>query len=191
MTSTQTQKLLNCYLQEFKNKGEDTWKITSSTRQELVRKYSWAVPNDEAIELLVSLSPVIEVGAGTGYWASLVKTAGGEIVALDKDPHKNDWVEGNWTRVDKFTSYYQLRKKDYDNHTLFLCWPPYADSMAFDCLKKYKGNQLVYVGEYSGGCCADDDFFNLLDEEWEEVTSIDIPQFSGMHDSLTHYIRKA
>lgn len=180
--------VINSYLEEYQ-KSKDTWGRYSA-RQELVRKYAWAIPNDEAINYIVSLSPIIEVGAGAGYWASLVRQAGGSIVALDKDPYKNDWVEGNWTQVDKLSSYYQLRKKNYSNHTLFLCWPPYADSMAFDCLKKYKGSRLIYVGESQGGCTADNNFFNLLDKEWEENMYIDIPQWDGMRDYLISYKRK-
>jgi hypothetical protein len=180
--------MINSYLEEYQ-KAKGSWNRYSS-RQELVRKYSWAIPNDEAINYLVSLSPIIEIGAGAGYWASLIRMMGGEIIALDKDPYKNHWAEGNWTQVDKFTSYYQLRKKAYSNHTLFLCWPPYDDSMAFDCLKKYQGSRLVYIGEGWGGCTADDAFFDLLNNEWEKDISIDIPQWDGMRDYLISYRRK-
>src|SRR3954447_23075729 len=44
-------------------------------------KYAWAVPNEEAIDVLVEHSPLIEVGAGRGYWARLAAEAGADIIA--------------------------------------------------------------------------------------------------------------
>ena len=37
---------------------------------------SYAVPSLASIRALVELCPVVELGAGTGYWASLVRAAG-------------------------------------------------------------------------------------------------------------------
>jgi len=46
------------------------------------------------------------------------------------------------------------------------------------------------VGEGSEGCTGDGNFFDLLEEEWEKIHSIDIPQWFGMHDYLVSYKRK-
>jgi hypothetical protein len=37
--------------------------------------YAYATPNPEAINKLLSLSPMVEVGAGTGYWAHMIREA--------------------------------------------------------------------------------------------------------------------
>lgn len=151
----------------------DQWRV----RDELVRKYSWAVPSEAAIKHLVSLSPLIEIGAGTGYWAYLIREAGGEIVAFDEFPYCNDQANNKWSEVLKGD---ENKVLDFPNHTLFLCWPPNKSPMAYNCLKNYKGDKLVFVGEYET-CCADDDFFKLLEKDYLGRI-MEIPSFMGIHD---------
>ena len=48
---------------------------------------SWAVPSAEALEVIAQVSGgrVVEVGAGTGYWAWLLTRRGVDVVAVDND----------------------------------------------------------------------------------------------------------
>ena len=41
--------------------------------------------------------------------------------------------------------------------------------MAARCLEHYTGQRLIYIGEGDGGCTADDQFHQMLEEHWEEV----------------------
>lgn len=181
--------MINLYLDEFK-KIKDKW-FHWEVRDSLVKKYSWAIPNQEAIDYLVSLSPIVEMGAGTGYWAYLITQAGGDIIAFDKQPHYNSQAANQWTEVLQGEC---TRLKStlvrYPDRTLFLCWAPYNNLFAYRCLKTYKGNKLVVVGEGWGGCTANDKFFSLLHKEWEVDKEIEIPQYYGIHDYLVGYVRK-
>jgi hypothetical protein len=62
--------------------------------------------------------------------------------------------------------------------------------MAYKALKAYTGNKLVYIGENGGGCTADDAFFALLEEKWEEIDEHQPVQWSGIHDWITVYERR-
>lgn len=64
--------------------------------------------------------------------------------------------------------------KKYDYNCLMMIWPPYDDSMAYDCLSIFKGDKFIYVGEQRGGCTGDDKLFDLLDKEWQLVKSVAI-----------------
>ncbi len=139
-------------------------------------------------------SPLVEIGAGNGYWASLVKQAGGEIYCYDdfswKANYQNDSRAG---RGECYTEVQQGNFSALDKHpdcTLFLCWPPYDDSMAFDCLSRYQtvrkaagfnSIKLIYVGESEGGCNGDGAFWGLL-ESFREIKTIKLPQFWSIHD---------
>src|SRR5439155_22166810 len=76
------------------------------------------------------------------------------------------------------------------DRTLFLCWPPYLDDMAHQCLQYYQGNLLVFIGESSGGCTGNDAFFECLGAEWNEVAHCEIAQWFGMHDAIFVYERR-
>ena len=181
--------MINPYLDEF-NKIKDNWN-QFTVRNSLVRQYSWAIPNQEAILYLVSLSPIVEMGAGTGYWAHLITQAGGDILAFDKEPHYNLQADYEWTEVlQGEVTRLKSTLVRYPDRTLFLCWAPYNNNFAYRCLKSYKGNKLVVVGEGQGGCTANDKFFKLLHKEWEVDKEIDILQYEGVHDYLVGYVRK-
>lgn len=161
-----------------------------SSRLELVRKYSWAVPNKEAIEEIVKYSPIVEAGAGTGYWASLIKDAGGDIIALDKFPPGagNNYYQHN-------SQYYPVVYGDaetiasYSERTLMLCWCPYDTDMGHDHIALYTGKTLILIGEGRGGCCGNDKMFDLIDVNFTFKKLIKIPQWAGIHDTLVIYTR--
>lgn len=199
------QSMNNEYLDYFiRNDGNmDNFdlRLESSYKMHLIRdegiaKYSFAVPSNEAIEKLVKLSPVVEVGAGLGYWASLVEKAGGDILAYDlkvnEQGHVKHYMTGKF--VEPFCSVQQGDAESvvelYSDRTLFLCWPPYDRDMAYLCLKKYVecgGKTLVYVGEDEGGCTANDAFFKLLYSLNPVEENIPIPSWFMVHDYMTVY----
>jgi hypothetical protein len=98
----------------------------------------------------------------------------------------NFWCHPHtWTRIRFGTPITAAR---YPGHTLLLIWPPYNRPMARHTLEHHRragGTRVAFVGEHDGGCCADDRFFALLDQHYDQVESIDIPQFYGSHDYLT------
>lgn len=53
----------------------------------LRREFAYAVPSHDALAILSSLSPVVEIGAGTGYWASLLRARGATVYAYDIEPN--------------------------------------------------------------------------------------------------------
>ena len=158
-----------------------------SRREELVKRYAWAIPSVAAIECIRKYAPIIEIGAGTGYWASLI----GNIVAYDEQPFKNFYCSGE--------SYFPVLKgsfpviEEYPNHTLFLCWPP-MDDFAYDCLwtftKRSEAQHFIFVGEL-GGCTGNEAFWNLIESHWEEIENLSIPKYIGIRDHLYVYSRKA
>jgi hypothetical protein len=154
-------------------------------RHRAVENYAWAVPDERAINVIAKHSPLIEIGAGTGYWAWLLRQRGADILAYDKRGENEVVIQ--WTEVLKGTP---TELQHHPDRTLFLCWPPYDDAMAYDCLVAYQGRCLIYVGEGAGGCTGDEAFHDELERGWEETEEYNIPQHWGMHDRLTIWRRK-
>lgn len=151
-------QLENPYLDEFESMMPE-WRVPPHfrkltmerymARQRMVARYAWAIPTTDAIELLLRFTPLIEMGAGTGYWAWLVRQAGGDILAFDRYPppdRRNRWHAGEprWTEV---LPGGPRRLTRHPGRTLMLCWPPQDDPMAEQCLQVYEGQTLVYIGE--------------------------------------------
>lgn len=156
-------------------------------RQSMVFRYAWAVPNMEAIEAIVALNkPVVEMAAGSGYWAWLLTQAGADVTAYDRTPSK--W-ETRYLKVKRGTpkKLVEWAGRDY---ALMLCWPPYADTCARDALEAYTGDTVIYVGEGFGGCTGDNTFHAWLRNKWDAIDTVGIPQWYGMRDRLMIYKRK-
>ena len=111
--------------------GKDRWAGVRS-RDLMAAMFSWAVPSETALALVARYSPLVEIGAGTGYWAHLLRERGADVVAYDIAPpatHENHYHS-------KRECFFPVQLGSdasvagHHDRTLFLCWPPYEDPMA-------------------------------------------------------------
>lgn len=115
----------NPYLAEFDSFNGSHLFSSFEARERLVKRYAWAVPTEEAVRVIASHGPVVEIGAGTGYWASLLRQVGTDVVAYDRSPHDNHWCVGTHSLVEVGGP---EKASEHPDRTLFLCWPPYDTS---------------------------------------------------------------
>jgi hypothetical protein len=191
-----TMALKNPYLVEFRkaSAGRDDVSGLNSIyqqRKRLCHRYAWAIPTKEAIACIRRYSPIVEVGAGTGYWASLLAAAGARIAAYDSDPPGiRENIYGHDCQYYPVMPMAWVRWENTRRKTLFICWPPQDDPMAVNCLTAFRGWHLIYIGESAYGCTATDDFFRRLGRQWTEIETLAIPQWDGIHDRLHVYERR-
>jgi hypothetical protein len=118
-------------------------------RLELAQRYSYVIPDARSLAVVGALGPIVEMGAGTGYWASRLIAHGVDIVAFDQAPPDGEAPNRyhaptpTWTDVVRGD---QTLLRDYADRTLFLCWPPRFSSLA-DCLTYYAGNTVACIGD--------------------------------------------
>jgi hypothetical protein len=158
---------------------------------DLKRKYAYAVPTKEALEIIADHGPIIEMAAGNGYWAWLLRQTGVKVAAFDKSPAasgKDGYFANShtWTDVAK-GSVEQIRK--HPNHTLMLVWPPPNDPLALNALSQYKGNRLLYVGETGADYIGSLEFHDKLADRWTLSQYIELPTFPSYEDALHVYTR--
>lgn len=162
-------------------------------RFDMCGTYSWAIcsPGDVAwLKGILGGRGVVEPGAGTGYWAWQMEQAGIDVAAYEPEVQGpvNHFARRTWTSLLRDD---HSAPKHHPDRALFLCWPSYAEPWAAQALACYSGDLLIYCGEGEGGCTADDEFFHLLEAEWEEVSdSAAHVSYWGIHDYLTAYRRK-
>lgn len=162
-------------------------------RFDMCGTYSWAVctPGDMTwMKEILGGRGVVEPGAGGGYWAWQMRQAGIDTVAYEpnKPGPDNGYARRTWANVLPGD---HTAPEHHPDRALFLCWPSYSDPWAAQSLASYTGDLLIYCGEGEDGCTADDEFFRLLDAEWEEVgDSGRHVSYWGIHDYLTAYRRK-
>jgi hypothetical protein len=166
---------------------------TLTDRNYLCVAFGWAIPSPGDITWMrkrLKGAGVVEIGAGSGYWAWQLAQAGTDVAAYEPEaPESNTYVATKpWFPVQHGN---HEAAGAHPDRSLLLCWPSYGEPWASWALSAYAGDQLFYAGESWGGCCADDAFFGQLEKEWDEVgSSPHHVTFSGIHCSLTEYRRK-
>eukprot|EP00026_Physarum_polycephalum_P010766 Phypoly_transcript_10945.p1 GENE.Phypoly_transcript_10945~~Phypoly_transcript_10945.p1 ORF type:complete len:410 (-),score=36.33 Phypoly_transcript_10945:31-1194(-) len=175
-------------------------------RTPMTHFYSWAIPNNEALECIKSRGPIVEIGAGSGYWAYLLRKQGVDVVALDLFPPSSG---SNPSHKVHHTSIEHGGPNDlekYSDRTLLLCWPDdYHSSdkqmftFAADCLAHYKGKCIIYIGDWKGtalgaseyGYTSSREFQDRLQREFSKVQRIFVPNWPMVADDLTVWERRA
>lgn len=200
-TYLQKEKLM----EEFNKKFDPNVIVTNyRLREKWTKQYAWAIPNQQAIDTIVKyhneykstneykifpfhFDGMIEICAGTGYWANMIEQHPQfkhDIVCYDI----NDNPKYKYHEIE-YGSYEQLNKQCNMKRMLFICWPPYGNSgneLLESCLEIYENDLFIYVGE-NDGCTA---WSDKLDDEWEEIDFVNIPQYDSLHDRLMVFQRK-
>jgi len=151
-----------------------------------VTKYAWAIPTVAVLRRIAALGPIIEVGAGSGYWAMELVKLGADIIATDA--RAEGWVHSPEPHHPVATMDATSAVRTHGaGRALMLVWPSYDDPWSGQALEAYEaigGRTVIYVGESRGGCTADDAFHERLAKSWTQE-DIEIPQWYGIHDYLT------
>ena len=171
-------------------------------RERFCRNYTWAIPSQKAIQSIVKFSAgeeIIEIGAGKGYWAKLINSFGGKIQCYDLLETFELYFDSPTSPKDLsktfegFQTFYPVtfcltRNEIYSRITdpkiLMFCWPECSDPWAYEYLKEFAPQKLIFIGEWEGGCCAEDQFFDFLTSHYKEVERIEIPRWSCIHDAV-------
>ena len=185
----------------------------------LRRSYAWGVPSSTAVKAIAAFaSPagIVECGAGTGYWAQLLREAGVSVRAYDIAPVHGDATNGfhalgnlgNALPFCKVGSAGAEAAAWFPDRTLFLCWPPRETDgsgtgradvafLASDALKQYAGETVAYVGvcraaedEVERYDTAGETFERALTEDFDLVERVELPNWPPLRDSLTLWRRK-
>lgn len=156
-------------------------------RDVCIKKYGFAVPTEKILRKVISASPngILEIGAGSGYWAHLLDKLGADIRACDDDSGTYPFDVGSFFDVERI-SYEKLLKKESCLHerTLLMVWPSYENIEAFN---RYHGSTVIYVGEIGDGCTGYDE---KIEESWMMEKHVQIPVWKGIHDSMGIFKRK-
>ena len=161
-------------------------------RSEYIQRFGFAILTDSMIEAMRFHNPIVEIGAGSAYWAFEMKKAGLDVIATEPYPERSSrYANADWKMFTDFEKLSGPRAAaKYEERTLLIVWPDYARDWAAKTLTFYKGPKVIYVGEGSGGCTANDRFHNILEKDFKEMGNIGMPQFDGIHDTMTVYTRK-
>ncbi|MFZ0129901.1 MAG: class I SAM-dependent methyltransferase [Candidatus Dormiibacterota bacterium] len=115
----------------------------------LAQRYSYVVPDNRSLGILAGVAPLVEIGAGTGYWASRLRALGVDVIAIDQAPPGGARVNRYHATAQTWTDVIagdQTLLTEFADRSLFLCWPPLFSSLG-DCLSYYGGDIVALIGD--------------------------------------------
>jgi len=150
----------------------------------IIARYSEAVPTKAAIQHLAALGPIIEVGAGGGYWAKLLRDVGGDVIVTDAEAaNANGWYRDlkPWTDVQQADAVGAVSQ--HEDRVIFSCWPPRPNGYMTDVLDTATQKTLALVTDGCGGY-REDSMYDRLERSWTLSETVDIPRWPGRCDRL-------
>lgn len=166
---------------------------TRPDRHDLIRWFARSVPTPADLTWLrdrLAGRGLLEVGAGTGYWAWQLAQLGVDVLAVDRVP-----PDAN-PDVDRPRPFHPLTLEDaataaarHPQRVLMLAWPPMEEPMDLEALTAYRGDTVITVGELSPATGTDAGRDHLR-EHWTPYDRA--PRhvvFGGMFDRLLIWAR--
>ena len=165
-------EISNDFLSYIKNSFENI-----KIREAIIKKFTFALPFLEILEYIKKFEPILEIGAGSGYWACLLKKIGCDIIATTIDDQLHPYPK-KYTDIEYLTAIEASKK--YPDRTVLMCWP----SMANWPVKALPYiNRLIYIGEW-GGCTGNDKFFDILKKNFKTIESSNILSWPLIRDCI-------
>ncbi|QDZ21598.1 hypothetical protein HOP50_06g41250 [Chloropicon primus] len=162
--------------------AELTWgsEDAQARRAEFTSVYGCTGWTEEALALIKENSPIVELGAGWGQWEAELRRSGVDIVAYDNlsSRPRSSARKGQVHRGDERV----LDSWLLQDRTLLVVYP--EGKLLERCLRHYRGDVLIYVGEGRGGVNGGTSLFDLLEAEWDVVKVLPVKPFEGGHERL-------
>jgi len=167
-------------------------------RDDYINNYGFYLVNDKFINITDKLfrnNKILEVGAGTGFLSKLLQDVGLDVTPTDKSIENNQYgFSKKHTDIIEVDSIKHLKDNNSKYDMVIMSWPDYSSSFANNILKNMtQGQILMYIGEGYGGCTANDDFYDKLENcasLLEKETSLYKPAnlaWFGIHDRVKLY----
>jgi hypothetical protein len=173
---------------------QDDYRVSSFRSRErdvFIRDFGYAIPCKEAVSCLNAMSPLLEVGAGTGAWSKILALNGVDIIATDK------YLLADYPFITVGT-HFPIKQLDaveaiqrYPDRNVLMIWPCYEKKWSTVAANEIRpSKRLALISEGEGGCVGDTTLFEVLENSFQHIETIRIPCWYGIHDRLDIYCKK-
>ena len=165
--------------------SDDEVRAEHARRRSFIARFAYAAPTPEAVHELarfLDAHRTLEVGAGLGLWARLLRDEGVSIAATDVAPMlEQSFIDV--TRLDAAAAVVTHPECD----ALLLVWPPHKQAMAYRALRCFRGERLACVGDPQ--FIGDGAFQEEVAKGWTLEGKVSLPSWPGLIDSVRVYRR--
>jgi hypothetical protein len=158
-------------------------------RTNYIEKYGWSLIDQCSLETIKTNTigqKILDIGTGTGHWPFCLNLIGCDVIATDSMLQDSSWVS-----IEKLDAVSAVEKYNGVCSVLFCSWPEYNKDYAFEALRQFTGDTVIYIGEGKTGCCATDSFFDHLTQYFQKMNIENTLQsWPQSNDHLSIYKKK-
>jgi len=181
-------KLLNLITEEQYRKF---FKNSIIYRNDYVHEIAWFLLTEKNINTLAKLMKnknILSIASGMGYAELWLKEKFNINIKITDKGNSGYFNKELPEYVEKIEALQALNKYKNWYDVIFIAWPPYQSNLALNVLKEMKKNsKMIIIGEGYGGCVADDDFWEEIEnkEKYQVKEIYDFDSFLGINDYIT------
>jgi hypothetical protein len=156
-------------------------------RELFVGEFGYAVPTREALNTIAALSPVLEIGAGSGAWARLLALRGADIIATDPTigPMGHRW-EQRYHPILPLAGKTAVRR--WPERNVFCSWPSLNETWLRQAARAMRpGRTLIVVREEA---TADERTWDYVEHHFKSLDFIELPNWHFLHDHVEVWRKK-
>lgn len=117
---------------------------------------------------------VVEIGAGLGTLTQALNAAGVKTVGYDLNPTNNKYFSAGSAEGIRQGDIHKAISENENCGVFVMSWPNYASSFGFEVAKALPKHSILFVlGEGRGGCTADDDYFNYVEQSFSKLEDLE------------------
>lgn len=166
---------------------------TSFIRKHTTSKYAWTLPCKEYIEMIknhmIPNQPVYDLMAGTGFVARILRKHDIDVKTYDNHIENNPY--GHKPEFDpdiKEKDAVDVSEKFTQPVNVLLSWIPYKDNLGEKVLENLPIDSILFlVGEKKGGATGTIKLWDILENKFELIERIKMPQWKKVHDEIRTY----
>lgn len=157
---------------------ERTLKIQEE-RRIFIKQFGFSVPSAEAIEILSKHQPILEIGAGTGYWSRLLNLNQIDVIATDPQLSNPGGFQHQ--------AYFPCLKLDavqaishHSGRNIFCSWPSLNENWLKEAAKLLDKDQFLFAVYEEA--CANEETWDYIRENFEEICDLELISWYWTHD---------
>jgi hypothetical protein len=162
-------------------------------RYKFIDQFGFAIPSQEMIDIIKKHSDksFVSVGCGNAYLEKVICTQleTGSLIQC------TDAFTGNKNKYNFKKTHLPIENIDavtailkYYDRDVLMSWPSYNEWWPLNALKRMRKTQKLFL--VSEECCANEEFYYYIDENFERLDGCAMNQWAGIHDIFEVYKRK-